>query len=135
MEGYFGYSVPSGSGVLTSKDSQHRGERVVCVLLSARTRSSYVPLMTTMRAMKVLEISVWLTTGITSLYQPRYAMSIGRSMITPSNRVILATNCPEMFRLFGFDRWKIMILMSPYPCCPTHSLTRSLTLYIFLNCV
>jgi hypothetical protein len=70
MKGCFGYSVPSGSGVLTSKDRQPRGERVVCVFLFARTRSSYAPLMTTMREMKVLQSSVWLTTGITCLYHP-----------------------------------------------------------------
>jgi hypothetical protein len=70
MKGYVGYSVPSGSGVLTSKDHQHRGGTVVCVFVSVGTRSSYAPLMMTMRAMKVLQRSVWLTTGITSLYHP-----------------------------------------------------------------
>ena len=32
MKGYSGYSVPSGSGVLTSKDRQQRAEQV-CVCL------------------------------------------------------------------------------------------------------
>ena len=32
MKGYFGYSVPSGFGVLTSKDHQHRA-RELCVCL------------------------------------------------------------------------------------------------------
>jgi hypothetical protein len=36
MKGYFGYSVPSGSGVLTSKDSQHRAEELcVCICSDA----------------------------------------------------------------------------------------------------